>query len=131
MATFADRIRTLREKARLTQEGLAHELGVTKNTVSVWERGLREPDNERMIDIAQYFDVPFTYLCGASEVKDWPTMTDEEAALIAREEEKEIEDHMMRIYRDLSSDMQTMVRSTISTAYRIDKARKTPRSQQE
>ena len=131
MATFADRVKTLREEAKLTQEGLAHELGVTKNTVSVWERGLREPDNERMIDIAQYFDVPFTYLCGATDVKEWATMTDEEAVLSAQEEEKETEDHMMRIYRDLSPDMQTMVRSTISTAYRIDKARKTLRSQQE
>ena len=131
MATFADRIKKLREKAGLTQEGLVCELGDTKNTVSVWERVLREPDNERMIDIAQYLDVPFTYLCGASDVKDCPTMTDEEAALIAQEEEKESEDHLMRIYRDLSFDMQTMVRSTISTAYRIDKARKALRSQQE
>jgi transcriptional regulator with XRE-family HTH domain len=39
METMGDRIRTLREARKLTQEGLGSEVGVTKSAVSQWEAG--------------------------------------------------------------------------------------------
>jgi transcriptional regulator with XRE-family HTH domain len=39
METMGDRIRTLREARKLTQEGLAKAVGVTKSAVSQWEGG--------------------------------------------------------------------------------------------
>lgn len=38
-----DRIRALREREGATQEVFAHALGVTKNLVSDWERGVKRP----------------------------------------------------------------------------------------
>lgn len=37
MSTMGSRIKTLREAKGLTQEELAHELGVTRAAVSLWE----------------------------------------------------------------------------------------------
>ena len=37
----------------MTQSEFAHELGVTQATVSGWERGLSEPEEYRLKDIAQ------------------------------------------------------------------------------
>lgn len=37
----------------MTQAEFAHELGVTQATVSGWERGLSEPEEYRLKDIAQ------------------------------------------------------------------------------
>jgi transcriptional regulator with XRE-family HTH domain len=39
METMGDRIRTLREARRLTQEQLGKEVGVSKGAVSQWENG--------------------------------------------------------------------------------------------
>lgn len=39
----ADRVRALRTRLGLTQEQLAHKLGVTTNAVARWERGTRSP----------------------------------------------------------------------------------------
>lgn len=38
-----ERIRALREREGATQEVFAHALGVTKNLVSDWERGVKRP----------------------------------------------------------------------------------------
>ncbi len=39
METMGDRIKTLREARKLTQEGLGDLVGVTKSAVSQWEAG--------------------------------------------------------------------------------------------
>jgi transcriptional regulator with XRE-family HTH domain len=41
--TFAERLRGLREKAGLTQEGLAARCGVSVGTIRNYEQGIREP----------------------------------------------------------------------------------------
>lgn len=40
---FAARLRTLREKAKLSTEQVADSLGVAQQTIYKWEAGLREP----------------------------------------------------------------------------------------
>lgn len=45
MTTWSpSRIKALRTRLGLTQEGLAEKLGVKKNTVYTWESGRRNPD---------------------------------------------------------------------------------------
>lgn len=44
MATFASRIKELRKRDALSQPQLAEKIGLTKGTVSLWERGPRRPD---------------------------------------------------------------------------------------
>ena len=41
--TFSDKIRHIREKLKLSQEELAHELGVSFATVNRWENGSYNP----------------------------------------------------------------------------------------
>jgi len=41
--TFAERLRELREKAGLTQEGLARKCGLSVGAVRNYEQGIREP----------------------------------------------------------------------------------------
>ena len=43
---FAETVKELRLRKRLTQEKLGKELGVRKSTVSNWERGLSEPNSK-------------------------------------------------------------------------------------
>ena len=41
--TFADKVKYVREKLKLSQEELAHELGVSFATINRWENGSYNP----------------------------------------------------------------------------------------
>lgn len=54
---FRDNLITLRKLKGLSQEALADEIGITRQTLSKWETGESLPDIERCRQIARYFDV--------------------------------------------------------------------------
>lgn len=64
---FAKQLIYLREEAGLKQTELAKELGVTKQAISKWEKGLRETDFDMLIKIAEYFNVTTDYLLGLED----------------------------------------------------------------
>ena len=55
-------IRSLREERGLTQEQLADKLGVTFQSVSYWERDEYKPDIDKIIKLAEVFDVSVSAL---------------------------------------------------------------------
>ena len=63
------RMKELRERRRLNQEGLAMKLNVSQSTISAYEVGERKPDLDTLIAIANLFDVSTDYLLGLSEVR--------------------------------------------------------------
>ena len=64
MSNFGNVLRKLRNENRLTQTQLAQKLGVAFSTISMYERGEREPDFETTEAIADFFNVSFDYLLG-------------------------------------------------------------------
>lgn len=57
-----NKIKELREKAKLTQAELADALGVKRVTVSQWERGENKPRIDTLIKMSQLFKVTTDYL---------------------------------------------------------------------
>ncbi len=55
MASFADRLKELRNEAGITQSALAEKLGIAMNTLSKWERGESHPNDESFISLCEYF----------------------------------------------------------------------------
>lgn len=64
---FSDNLVYLRKKAKLTQGELAKGLGIGRSTVTMYEKGLREPNFEMLENIADYFNVPIATLLGSEE----------------------------------------------------------------
>ena len=64
---FAKRLRDLRKERQLTQEELSARLDLTKQAVSQWERGVREPGFETLEMIADFFNVDTDYLIGRED----------------------------------------------------------------
>ena len=65
MRSFSNVLKTLRIDRELTQEQLAEQLQITKQAVSHYERGTREPKNQEMYEaIADFFNVDMNYLIG-------------------------------------------------------------------
>lgn len=63
-------LKDLRNKKGLSQFQLAKKINVAQNTVSNWEKGIREPDWEMMGVIANFFGVTVDYLLGRTETKN-------------------------------------------------------------
>ena len=56
---FSENLKNLRLSAKMTQRQLAGILGVKQSTVSVWEKGTREPDFLLLAKICEIFDESF------------------------------------------------------------------------
>ena len=57
-----NRLKTLRQERKMTQEEVAQQLCVSSQTVSKWERGLLSPDISLLPKIAMLFDCSIDYL---------------------------------------------------------------------
>lgn len=64
-----NRIRELRKKARLSQQTLADQIGVFRNTISNWETGYSQISLENAKNVAEYFGVTIDYLLGSESDK--------------------------------------------------------------
>ncbi len=69
MATFSERLRSLRQEYGWSQQRLADELKLSKSSVNMYERGEREPGFETMEAIADLFNVDMNYLYGRTDIK--------------------------------------------------------------
>ena len=69
MNNFTTRFKELRKLAGYTQDELANKLGVVKSTISMYETGKRQPDFEKLEEIADLFNVNMDYLLGRSNIK--------------------------------------------------------------
>ncbi|MCL2366532.1 MAG: helix-turn-helix domain-containing protein [Oscillospiraceae bacterium] len=57
-----NRIKELRKKHGMTQKELATQLQIADSTLSYWEMGKYEPDNETLIELSRFFNVPIDYI---------------------------------------------------------------------
>ncbi|MDQ0176044.1 helix-turn-helix domain-containing protein [Bacillus chungangensis] len=89
---LGNRLKALRGKR--TQEEIANSIGVSRARYSHYENNRREPDNETLQKIADFFNVSTDYLLGRSKEKesDWnlklPELTDKDERDIAKDLEK-------------------------------------------
>lgn len=60
--TFGEKLQELRKKAGLSQDALADKLEVSRQAVSKWERDETMPETEKVIRIAQLFQVSLDFL---------------------------------------------------------------------
>lgn len=70
MSKFNVILKKLRLQENLTQQELADKIGVAFSTISMYERGQREPGFETLELIADFFNVDMNYLLGKSKVKN-------------------------------------------------------------
>ena len=62
--SLADRIKSLREIANLTQSEIARQLGISRSGVNAWEMGLSVPSTQYIVELAKKFGVSTDYLLG-------------------------------------------------------------------
>ncbi len=83
---FGDKLKALREKAGLTQEQLAMQIGLSKSAISQYENQERIPSPIVVIKIASIFHVSTDYLFGIDKVEraDLSGLTEDDIEIIER-----------------------------------------------
>ena len=66
---LSENIKILGKQKGYSQETLAQQLNVVRQTVSKWEKGISVPDAEMLNSISELFEVPVSELLG-STIKD-------------------------------------------------------------
>ena len=64
-----NRLKELRKENNLTLKELGQKVGMATNTISRYETGKREPKLETWNKLAEYFNVPTSYLMGTDDLK--------------------------------------------------------------
>ncbi len=64
------RIKELRQKKGINQAELAKVFGVSQQTISSYEKGIREPDIETLNNLSDFFNVSLDYLLGKTNIPD-------------------------------------------------------------
>ena len=67
MIKFAERLRELRVERHLTQQEMAEFLGITTRAYQCYEGDDRRPNYEKLVALADFFQVSVDYLIGHSD----------------------------------------------------------------
>lgn len=65
-----ERLKKLREEMKLTQIELGKAFNISHSTINRYENGLRQPDNETLINMSNFFNVSVDYLLGISNTRN-------------------------------------------------------------
>lgn len=114
-----NRIRELRKDGGYKQIDFCKMLGISQATLSGYETGRYQPDNEMLLKIASMFDVSIDYILGNSDIKKAPSL--EDAGLSAEEAVIENADFVryIVIFRGLYSSFSYTFPTSIKTLYNI------------
>jgi transcriptional regulator with XRE-family HTH domain len=66
---FATRLRELMEAPDISQAKVAEHVGVTRQAISSYSLGTSVPDIDKLVRIAEFFNVSTEYLLGRTEIK--------------------------------------------------------------
>lgn len=107
-----NRIKEVRKKKGLSLQQVAEAVGLGNNTISRYETGKREPKLETWNKLAEYFNVPTSYLMGLSDdVNGWKEWTENTGYSV-----KQIKDEIQRLIKTKRLD------SSADIQYQIDQA---------
>lgn len=65
------RLKKLREEKKLKQEELANILSISASSIGMYERNLREPDDDLKLKISKYFNCSIDYLVGKTDIRNY------------------------------------------------------------
>ena len=132
-----NRIRELRKQHKITMKQLGEVIGVAESTISQYETGKREPDNETLLRLGAYFGVSVDYLLGAAVQKETPPA-------LTKKDERDIERKLAETLNALDNAdglmfdgepldditrelLETSLRNSLEMAKKIAKQKYTPK----
>lgn len=98
MSKFSTRLKELRKEKKITQQDLGNAIGVSRVTITKWEKEYIEPNISQITDLAIFFDVSIDYLTGKTDL-DYSKLNAESVLKMPQEDRekfiRQIIDHIL------------------------------------
>lgn len=101
-----DNLKNARKNCGMTQKEVSSSLNISPNTYKNYEQGLREPNGDTIVSIANIFNVSTDYLLGKPTAKAPESAIDR---LFAEKSFEEIEEELLRKYMELPHEARMAV----------------------
>lgn len=114
---LAEKIAILRKKNNYSQEDLANELGISRQSVSKWESGNSIPDLDKIIKMSSLFGVSTDYLLKDELEEETPSETsdvEEEGRLVTLEEANRFLEATLPFAKKISFSVSLFILSPIT-----------------
>lgn len=100
--SLGNRLVELRKELGLTQTELSRKLGISRGSLSMYEIDKREPDNNTLNNIANFFNVSTDYLLGRSNIRNSNSLKNENSTAEAKvdSEQEQFADDLIQILID-------------------------------
>lgn len=96
---IGSQIKKLRGRFRMSQPQLADKIGVSKQTVSNWETGLKSPRMGKVQQLSDLFDVSINYIIkGEEDNFNTEKQISYFVKMLDRDDQEQILKHAMRLY---------------------------------
>ncbi len=105
MSVLSERVKKLRNAKRQSQNEVGKALGKSRETVSKYELGEREPDPEAIVLFAKHFNVSSDYLLGINNETDNITVSNKSFSPDLYAYEKYLKNHEFMPYLQLAVRM--------------------------
>lgn len=89
MENIGEKIYKARKEKHVSQEKLAEEVNVARQTVSKWERDIAQPTMENIKSLCVYFGVEFNYFLSDKEIAEIKEVSAVQNAVTQSEDKKE------------------------------------------
>lgn len=109
----ADNLKAARKKSGRTQKEIADILGVGQSTYKNYEQGLREPNGDTIVALANIFNVTTDYLLGRPDAQP---PTDALERLFTEKPFSALEEELLRKYMELPHEARQAVVQFINDA---------------
>ncbi len=104
------KIRTLRQHAGLSQVELAKIIGVSKSTMSNYERNYSIPDPDIVVALANYFNVTIDFLYDLENSPIHPNITKENSLYNTKTSLSKDENTVLAYYNRLSEENKDLIK---------------------
>lgn len=99
---LGDKIKILRENAKITQQELANKLNIAQSTIGMIEGNKRPAGRKTLMKLADFFGVTVDYLLSDNETKDIEEIKKERDYSLSVKEQVDIDDEAKKIIEELS-----------------------------
>lgn len=116
MENLMNNIAKLREKKKLTQEGLGNKVGVTRETIRKWESGISMPSGKNLNKLCEAFEVTLEELLDKTNKKDINDNNDNNDNKV----EISIDELRTNLREDLKTDLKADIKEDLRTDLKTD-----------
>lgn len=119
---FGKRLQQLRKEKKMTQQDLANTMKLSRATIAGYESRGKQPDQQKLIWLSEYFNVSLDYLLGSTDIKEKKTSKifekessrgDEEE--LSEKNKKDIAQKMRKLREEIANEDGLMLDGEILT----------------